>query len=117
MINIIKWFKRKRTKIEIDNNLKDIKTTLLKEIRDTHQANRGTFNYYRQLSNKYINLMQVVVADGKNISQHLVKIYIGGCKLLCADYTNINSPLFYDVEDGELIKSENQNINYYIEQI
>ena len=67
---------------------------------------------------KDIVIRQVRVGDGKKVKQHLVQVFDRfRILILSADFTDFENPIFYDLVDGELIISENQSINYYLNQI
>jgi len=112
---VLGWLKKK-----VVNNKKeeeDVGTFILKGIKEAHTISLGTTNNYRQWHEKHLNLQQLVVANGKKIIQHLVKIYIGSVLLMRADYTDIDTPIFYEITDNQLITIENQTIDFYISQI
>lgn len=105
-----------RLKVKRAEKPVDIKVEVLRKIKEDHRVNLGTANTHNEF--KDIVIRQVRVGDGKKIKQHLVQIFDKfRILILSADFTDFENPIFYDLTDGELIISENQDINYYINQI
>ena len=107
--------KKKILKDESKKQIVDIKSEILKTIKDVHTLNPGTVNCYGNLHPNDWNIRQVKVADGERIKQHFVQVFDEfNIAFISADFTDFENPIFYELKDGGPVLSKAQNIENFL---